>query len=149
MVLPSWLLVFLGSRRSQRPGPSSTLGSLGPSHHRRHKSRMSLQGPTCAHGVSGTPHGEVHDNGNHHPQKTQGVENNAIGCITRLSTGPSRLHRLIATIGYRWSFPLWFLLSCMVDLDMFLLLTCGCKHGKVDNSWSLLRFKWKWSKTIY
>ena len=25
----------------------------------------------------------------------------------------------------------------------------GCKHGKVDNSWSLLRFKWKWSKTIF
>ena len=28
-------------------------------------------------------------------------------------------------------------------------LSIGCKHGKVDNSWSLLRFKWKWSKTIY
>ena len=26
---------------------------------------------------------------------------------------------------------------------------CGCKHGKVDISWSLLRFKWKWIKTIY
>ena len=25
----------------------------------------------------------------------------------------------------------------------------GCKHGKVDNSWSLLSFKWKWYKTIY
>ena len=25
----------------------------------------------------------------------------------------------------------------------------GCKHGKVDSSWSLLMFKWKWSKTIY
>ena len=25
----------------------------------------------------------------------------------------------------------------------------GCKHGKVDNSWFLLKFKWKWSKTLY
>ncbi len=25
----------------------------------------------------------------------------------------------------------------------------GCKHGKVESSWSLLMFKWKWSKTIY
>jgi hypothetical protein len=61
MALPSWLLVFVGRRCSQRPGPSPTLGSLGPSHHRRHKSRVSLRGPPCVHGVSGTPHGEVRD----------------------------------------------------------------------------------------
>ena len=48
-------------RRSQRPGPSSILGSLGPSHQQRHTSRISLQGPPCAHGVSGTSYGEVHD----------------------------------------------------------------------------------------
>src|ERR1700684_3273872 len=53
MALPSLLLVSMGGRRSQRPGPSPTLGSLGPSHHRRHKSRVSLRGPPCAHGVSG------------------------------------------------------------------------------------------------
>ena len=35
--------------------------SLGPYHQRRHKSRVSLQGPPCARGVSGTPHGEVRD----------------------------------------------------------------------------------------
>src|SRR6202048_463075 len=61
MALPSCLLVSVGGRRSQRPGPSPTLGSLGPSHQRRHKSRVSLRGPPCAHGVSGTPHGEVRD----------------------------------------------------------------------------------------
>ena len=32
------------------------------SHQRRHKSQMSLHGPLCTHGVSGTPHGEVRDN---------------------------------------------------------------------------------------
>ena len=32
-----------------------------PSHQRRHKSGVSLRGPPCAHGVSGTPHGEVRD----------------------------------------------------------------------------------------
>jgi hypothetical protein len=37
------------------PGPSPTLGSLGPSHHRRYKSRVSLRGPFCALGVSGIP----------------------------------------------------------------------------------------------
>jgi hypothetical protein len=35
---PSWLLVRVGGRHSQRPGPSPILGSLGPSHHWRHKS---------------------------------------------------------------------------------------------------------------
>src|ERR1700738_3131239 len=35
--------------------PSPTLGSLGPSHHRRHKSQVSLRGPPCAHGVSSIP----------------------------------------------------------------------------------------------
>jgi hypothetical protein len=61
MALPSWLLVFVGGRRSKRPGPSPTLGSLGPSHQWRHKSRVSLRGPPCAHSVAGTPHGEVRD----------------------------------------------------------------------------------------
>jgi hypothetical protein len=51
----------MGGRRSQRSGPSPTLGSLGPSHHRRHKSRVSLRGPPCALGVSGIPFGEVRD----------------------------------------------------------------------------------------
>ena len=43
------------------PGPSPTLGSLGPSHQWRHKSRASLRGPLCAHGVAGTSQGEVRD----------------------------------------------------------------------------------------
>ena len=42
-------------RRSQRPGPSFTLGSLGPSHHWRHKSWVSLRGLPYAHGVLGIP----------------------------------------------------------------------------------------------
>jgi hypothetical protein len=50
------------------PGPSPTLRSLGPSHHRRHKSRVSLRGPPCAHGVSGIPFGEVRDT---HPHQTE------------------------------------------------------------------------------
>jgi hypothetical protein len=51
----------VGGRRSQRPGPSPTLVSLGPSHHRRHKSRVSLRGPLCALGVLGISYGEVRD----------------------------------------------------------------------------------------
>ena len=43
------------------PGALTTLGSLGPSHQRRHKSQVSLRGSSCDHGVSGTPHGEVRD----------------------------------------------------------------------------------------
>ena len=35
------------------------------------------------------------------PQKTQVDENDTIGCITWLSTRSSRLHRLIAIIGYQ------------------------------------------------
>ena len=62
MALPLWLLVSVGGRHSQRLGPSPTLGSLGPSHHRRHKSWVSLRGPPCAHGVSDIPFGEVRDN---------------------------------------------------------------------------------------
>ena len=46
---------------SNAPGPSSTLGSLGPSHQWRHKSQVSLWDPCCAHGVGGTSKGEVHD----------------------------------------------------------------------------------------
>jgi hypothetical protein len=37
MALPSWLLVFVGGRHSQCPGPLPTLGSFGPSNHWRHK----------------------------------------------------------------------------------------------------------------
>src|ERR1700737_476036 len=61
MALSLCILVCVGGRRSQRPGPSPTLGSLGPSHQQRHKSRVSLRGPPCTHGVSGTPYGEVRD----------------------------------------------------------------------------------------
>ena len=43
------------------PGPSLTLGLLGPSHQWCHKSRASLRGPPCAHGVADTPQGEVRD----------------------------------------------------------------------------------------
>jgi hypothetical protein len=43
------------------PRASPTLGSLGPSHHRRHKSRVSLRGPLCAHSVLDIPFGEVRD----------------------------------------------------------------------------------------
>jgi hypothetical protein len=75
MALPSWLLVSVGGRRSQRPGPSPTLVSLGPSHHRRHKSRVSLRGPPCALGVSGIP-------------------------LERCATGPLYLHDQMSTQKY-------------------------------------------------
>ena len=38
-----------------------TIGSLGPSYQRHHESWVSLWDPLCAHGILGTPHGEVHD----------------------------------------------------------------------------------------
>ena len=38
MALPLWLLVSMGGKHSQCPGPSPTLGSLGASHLWRHKS---------------------------------------------------------------------------------------------------------------
>ena len=59
MALPLWLVVSVDGRRSQRRGPSPALGSLGPSHPSYHKSRVSLWGPSCAHGVSDIPHGKV------------------------------------------------------------------------------------------
>ena len=40
-------------------GHSYTLGLLGPSHQLRHKSQVSVSGPSCAQGVGGTHHGEV------------------------------------------------------------------------------------------
>ena len=61
MALHLCILIFVDGKRSQRPGPSPTLGTLGPSHQRRHKSHVSLRGPPCAHGVAGIPHGEVRD----------------------------------------------------------------------------------------
>ena len=61
MALPLCLLVYVNGRHSQRPGLSPIIGSLGPCHQQRHKSRVSLQDPHCAHGVSGTPREEVRD----------------------------------------------------------------------------------------
>ena len=51
----------MGGRRTQCPGPSSTQGSLGPSHHRCHKSWVSFPGHACIHGILSTPHGKVRD----------------------------------------------------------------------------------------
>ena len=54
------------------------LRSFGPSHQRRHKSQVSIQGPPCAHGVSYTPHREVRDKQCHiHPIKWQHGPTNA------------------------------------------------------------------------
>ena len=30
-----------------------------------------------------------------------------------------------------------------------MICSSECKHGKVDISWSLHKFKWKWLQTIY
>ena len=57
--LPSWLPVFMDRRHSQRPGPSPTLGSFGPSYQQRHKSRVSLRGLPCTHVVLGTSYGNT------------------------------------------------------------------------------------------
>ena len=61
MAVSLCLLVSVGGRCSQRSGPLPTVGTLGPSYQRRDKSHVSLQGPPCAHGLSGIPHGEVPD----------------------------------------------------------------------------------------
>ena len=61
MSIPSWLLDSVDRRCLQHPGSSTTLGPLGFRHQWRHKSRASLRGPPCAHGVAGTPHREVRD----------------------------------------------------------------------------------------
>ena len=61
MALPPWFLVSMGGRCFQCLGPSLVLGSFGSSHQWRHKSQVSLRGPTYAHGVAATPYGEVRD----------------------------------------------------------------------------------------
>ena len=61
MALPSRLLVPVGGRPFQRLGPSPTLGSLGPSYHQRHKSRVSLRGLPLCPWCFGHPFGEVRD----------------------------------------------------------------------------------------
>ena len=40
-------------------------------------------------------------------------------------------------------------LELIIHLMQPIKVLDGSKHGKVDSSWSLLMFKWKWSKTIY
>lgn len=45
MVLPSWILVSVGGRRSLCRGPSPILGPLGYFHQQHHKSRLSLWDP--------------------------------------------------------------------------------------------------------
>jgi hypothetical protein len=61
MALLLWLLASMGGKRSQRPGSSPTLESLGPFHLWHHISRVSPHGAPCIHDVVGTPYGEVHD----------------------------------------------------------------------------------------
>ena len=70
MALPSWLLVSVGGRRFQCPGPSTISRSLGPSHQRCHKSWVSLRGLSCTHGVAGTPHKAVRDT---HPHQMESM----------------------------------------------------------------------------
>jgi hypothetical protein len=67
-ILTLMTLISVDGRHSQCLGPSCTLGSFGPSHQRRHKSRVSLWSSYCAHGVSSTPHGKVR---NTHPYQTK------------------------------------------------------------------------------
>ena len=62
MALPLQFLVSMDKRCFQHSWPSLTLGSLGSFYQRYHKSRVSLWGFPCAHGVLNTPHEEVHDN---------------------------------------------------------------------------------------
>jgi hypothetical protein len=73
------------------PGASPTLGSLGPSHHRRHKSQVSLRGPPCAHGVSSIPYGEVR---NTHPHQTESMPSSTILIVgTPIGELPSSMVR--------------------------------------------------------
>ena len=75
MELSYCLLVSVGGRRSQHLESSTTLESLGPSHQRRHKSRVSLQSPFCAHGISGTLYEEVRDT---QPHQTESMPTSTI-----------------------------------------------------------------------
>ena len=52
------------------------------------------------------------------------------------------------TISYKSKF-LDIMKSCPKRPQFRPLKKPGCKQGKVDNSWSLFKFKWKWSKSIY
>ena len=62
MALPSCFLVSMGGRRSQHPGPSSTLTSLGLSHQRRHMSWVITSGsPLCSSCCGHPSWSDVHD----------------------------------------------------------------------------------------
>ena len=79
------------------PGPSLTLGLLGPSHQWCHKSWASLRGPPCAHGVAGTPQGEVRDNLGHRERPPRGGSPRTRLLPDRHQSGPGdhqvRFHR--------------------------------------------------------
>ena len=61
MALPLSFVVYMDKTRSQYPGPSPTLRSLGPSHQQHHNFQVSLRIHFYAHGISGTPREEVRD----------------------------------------------------------------------------------------
>jgi hypothetical protein len=63
MAIPLWLQVSVGGRRFQRLEPGAfnntmIIWALSPT---RYKSRVSLAGSSCTHGVLSIPHQEKHD----------------------------------------------------------------------------------------
>jgi hypothetical protein len=87
--------------------------------------------PTMVQWAKGVPHRNKFDCNLY---STQWVWNNGIGNTTMLSTRPSRLHQLIATIGKWWPFPLWFFQPCRVDLEKFFYLVYGHHANKCTAS---------------
>ena len=70
-------------------GPSSTLGSLGSSHQWLRKSWTSPRSPPYAHGVAGTPQGEVYDT---HPHQMESMPSSTIFVVgTPILKSPSSL----------------------------------------------------------
>ena len=61
MAIPLCLVVSMCNRCSQCPGPSPTLGSVGPLHQRSHKSQVLFRRFPCAQGILGTFNGEVRE----------------------------------------------------------------------------------------
>ena len=89
------------------PGPSPTLGSLEPSHHRRHNSQVSLWGPPCGHGVTGICYGKVHNIHNYEWNKQRNFNVKNTNFILHNNIGNINIMRnyntCIGNNNFKWS----------------------------------------------
>jgi len=69
-----------------------------------------------------------------------------------LGSWPTMLKNFLGTESYA-RVPCWWLWNVYLLLSYFCknynYIGQGCKHGKVDNSWSMPQVQWKWFKTIH